>query len=197
MVLVVTPYYNKPTNEGIYRHFKAAADAISIPIVVYNIQSRTARNIDTPTMKRLSQIPSIVGVKESSGSVEQIGEVVQTIKSKRPEFGVLSGDDAFTLVLMALGGDGVVSVISNLVPELVCAQVKAAACGDYVKARELHYKLAPLVKAAFLETNPIPVKAAMGMAGLAGGPLRLPLCEMEKANEERLKAVLVDMGLAR
>jgi 4-hydroxy-tetrahydrodipicolinate synthase len=197
MVLVVTPYYNKPTNEGIYRHFKAVADAVPLPIVAYNIMSRTAKNIDAPTMLRLSQIPSVIGVKESSGSVEQVGEIVQTVKARRPEFGVLSGDDAFTLVLMALGGDGVVSVVSNVVPELVSAQVRAAAAGDYAKARELHYTLLPLVKAAFLETNPIPIKAAMSLAGLAGGPLRLPLCEMEKANEEKLKKVLIDMGLMK
>jgi 4-hydroxy-tetrahydrodipicolinate synthase len=197
MVLIVTPYYSKPTNEGIYRHFKAVAEAVSLPIVAYNIQSRTAKNIDTPTMQRLSGIPSIIGVKESSGSVEQVGEVVQSVKGKRPDFGVLSGDDAFTLPLMALGGDGVVSVIANLVPELVSALVKAASRGDFAKARELHYRLLPLVKAAFIETNPIPIKTAMGMAGLAGGPLRLPLCEMEKANEEKLRKTLVDMGIVK
>lgn len=193
-ILVVTPYYNKPTNEGIYRHFAAVAEATDVPIVVYNIAGRTAKNIDVATMDRLSQIPSVVAVKEASGDIAQMGDIISTVASARRKegkyFAVLSGDDAFTLPLAALGGDGVISVVSNLVPRRIVELCRACREGKFEEARRLHYELLPLFKGAFIETNPIPIKTAMGWLGLPAGPLRLPLCELEKNNVEKLKAAL-------
>ncbi len=198
-VLVVTPYYNKPTNEGVYRHFAAVADAVDVPILIYNIIGRTAKNIDVATMDRLSRIPAVIGVKESSGDIGQIGDIVKTVAAARAAegrfFSVLSGDDSFTLPLCAMGGDGVVSVVSNLVPRRVADLTAACLEGDYAKARELHYGLLPFFKGAFVETNPIPIKAAMDWAGLPAGPTRLPLCEMEKSNEPKLRASLEASGI--
>jgi 4-hydroxy-tetrahydrodipicolinate synthase len=159
--LVVTPYYNKPNDEGLLRHFEAVA-AVGIPVIVYNIASRTGRNIPTPVMEQLAKIPNIVGVKEASGDINQMADVINTIK--RPgnnAFTVLSGDDALTLPLLALGGDGVISVISNLAPARVAALVKAGLAGDFETARSIHYELLPLVKAAFIETNPVPITRAL------------------------------------
>jgi 4-hydroxy-tetrahydrodipicolinate synthase len=189
--LVVTPYYNKPNDDGLLRHFEAAAEA-GLPIVVYNIGSRTGRNINAPLMQKLSLIPGIIGVKEASGDINQMADVIAQIRGAGREFTVLSGDDALTVPLLALGGDGVISVISNLVPAKVSAMVKAGLVGDFVEARRLHYELLPLVKAAFVETNPIPIKAAMGMAGLPAGPTRLPLGPLSLENERLLRAVLKD-----
>lgn len=198
-VLVVTPYYNKPTNEGIYRHFAAIADATDAPIVIYNIAGRTGKNIDAATMERLSRIPTVIGVKESSGDIGQIGDIVRDVAKARAAegrfFAVLSGDDAFTLPLCAMGGDGVVSVVSNLVPRRVADLAAACVAGDFDKARELHYGLLPFFKGAFVETNPIPIKAAMDWAGLPAGPTRLPLCPLEKANEAKVRASLVASGI--
>jgi 4-hydroxy-tetrahydrodipicolinate synthase len=198
-VLVVTPYYNKPTNEGIYRHFAAVAEATDAPILIYNIVGRTAKNIDVPTMDRISRIPTVVGVKESSGDIGQIGDIVRDVAAARAaegrHFAVLSGDDAFTLPLCAMGGDGIVSVVSNLVPERVAALAAACLAGDYGQARKLHYGLLPLFKGAFVETNPIPIKAAMDWAGLPAGPTRLPLCELERQNEPKLRAALAAAGV--
>ncbi len=196
--LVVTPYYNKPTNEGIYRHFAAIADASDCPVVIYNIASRTAKNIDLPTMKRLSGIPTVVGVKESSGDIGQIGdfieEVAAPLKAEGRAFSILSGDDAFTLPLCAMGGDGVISVVSNLLPGRVTALAAACLAGDYAKARELHYGLLPIFKGAFIETNPIPIKKAMDWAGLPAGPTRLPMCPLLPENEPKLRAALAAAG---
>ena len=198
-VLVVTPYYNKPTNEGIYRHFAAVAEATDAPILIYNIVGRTAKNIDVPTMDRISRIPTVVGVKESSGDIGQIGDIVRDVAAARAaegrHFAVLSGDDAFTLPLCAMGGDGIVSVVSNLVPERVAALAAACLAGDYGQARKRHYGLLPLFKGAFVETNPIPIKAAMDWAGLPAGPTRLPLCELERQNEPKLRAALAAAGV--
>ena len=198
-ILVVTPYYNKPTNEGIYRHFAAIADATDAPILIYNIASRTGKNIDVPTMDRLSRIPAVIGVKEASGDLAQMGDIIQKVaRPRRAEgksFAVLSGDDTFTLALCALGGDGIVSVVSNLVPDRVCALTEACLAGDFAKARDLHYGLLPLFKGAFIETNPIPIKTAMGWAGLPAGPCRLPLCELEATNVPKLKAALKEAGI--
>ena len=191
--LVVTPYYNKPNDDGLLRHFQAAA-AVGIPIVVYNIASRTGRNIPTPLMEKIAAIPGIAGVKEASGDLGQMGEVLQNIAAPRRgsgnPFRVLSGDDAFTLPLIALGGDGIISVISNLVPARVKALTKACLEGNFEEARKIHFELLPLIKAAFIETNPIPIKAAMNWAGLPAGPARLPLCKLESKNEGPLKAAI-------
>lgn len=198
-VLVVTPYYNKPTNEGVYRHFAAIADATDAPILIYNIMSRTGKNIDVSTMDRLSRIPTVIGVKESSGDIGQIGDFIREVATARASegrhFAVLSGDDAFTLPLCAMGGDGIVSVVSNLVPERVAALASACLSGDFAKARVLHYSLLPLFKGAFVETNPIPIKTAMGWAGLPAGPMRLPMCDLEKSNEPKLRAALAAAGI--
>ena len=191
MVLVVTPYYNKPTNNGLYAHFKAVSDAISIPIVVYNIAGRTGKNIDTPTMKRIAELENVKYIKEASGDINQMGDVINEI----PNVTTLSGDDGMTLPLMALGGQGVISVVSNLVPDRVVALTDAALEGNWDEARKLHFELLPLFKVAFIETNPIPIKAAMTMKGLAGGSYRLPMVEMEEQNKETLKQTLEEMKL--
>ena len=194
-VLIVTPYYNKPTQEGIFRHFEAVARAADIPIVVYNIKGRTGTNIETGTMKRLQEIPQVIGVKEASGDIGQIGDVIGEIQRRNGSFSVLSGDDAMTLPLIALGGRGVISVVSNLVPEAVVKLTATALDGDWARACDLHYELMSLFKAAFIETNPIPIKAAMTICGMAAGSCRLPLCEMAAPNREKLRRTLTDFGL--
>ncbi|MBN2423027.1 4-hydroxy-tetrahydrodipicolinate synthase [Candidatus Woesearchaeota archaeon] len=195
IVLVVTPYYNKPTQEGIFRHFKAVVNAVDIPLVVYNIQGRTGKNIETSTLIRIAQLRNIIGVKEASGNINQMGDVIQQISSKHKSFNVMSGDDSLTLPLIALGGKGVVSVVSNLLPGKVSAMVNAGLEGDFERARELHYELLPLFKGAFIETNPIPIKEAMNMCGMAAGDYRMPMCEMLPENKEKLKKILEEMGL--
>lgn len=195
MVLVVTPYYNKPTQEGIYLHFKALVESTSLPIIIYNIQGRTGQNISTDTLKRLADLPRVVGVKESSGNVGQISDVIEMIARHRPDFSVLSGDDSITLPLMALGGHGVISVCSNLVPGLVKQMVEALENQDYKQARELHFRLMPLFRDAFIETNPIPIKTAMAHYGLPAGGLRLPLCAMHPENKRKLLTVVDEIKL--
>jgi 4-hydroxy-tetrahydrodipicolinate synthase len=186
--LVVNPYYNKPTQEGLYRHFRAVAEAVDIPILVYNIQSRTAINVETDTLARLvKDCSNIVGVKEASGSLDQMTQVVLACGS---DFSVLSGDDNLTLPLMAVGGRGVISVIANIVPRETVEMTHAALGGDWKRARELHWKLFPLCRAVFIETNPIPLKEAMAMMGLIEPELRLPMCRMADGNRERLRRVL-------
>ncbi|HEY7366043.1 MAG TPA: 4-hydroxy-tetrahydrodipicolinate synthase [Methylomirabilota bacterium] len=193
--LVVNPYYNKPTQEGLYRHFRAVAEAVALPIFVYNIQSRTAVNVETETLARLSRdCRNIVGVKEASGSLDQMSQVIAACGT---DFIVLSGDDNLTLPLMAIGGRGVVSVIANIVPRETAEMTRAALDGDWKRARDLHYKLYPLARAAFLETNPIPIKEAMAMAGMIEPEFRLPMCRMSESNRERLRAVLKPYGLVK
>jgi 4-hydroxy-tetrahydrodipicolinate synthase len=196
--LVVTPYYNKPNDEGLLRHFEAAA-SVGIPIIVYNIASRTGRNIPTPLMEKIARIPGIAGVKEASGDINQMGDVIREVAvpamADGRKFWVLSGDDAMTLPLMALGGDGVISVISNIVPAKVKAMVSACIAGDFEKARKIHFELLPFIKAAFIETNPIPVKQAAKLMGLPAGPVRLPLGKLSASNEVILKKAMVDLGL--
>ena len=193
--LVVNPYYNKPTQEGLYRHYRAVAEAVAIPIITYNIQSRTAVNVETATMARLARdCHNIVGVKEASGSLDQMSQVIAACG---PDFSVLSGDDNITLPLLAIGGSGVVSVIANIVPRETAELVHAALDGDWKRARELHYRLFPLARAAFLETNPIPIKEAMAMAGMLEPEFRLPMCRMSDANREKLRAILKPYGLIK
>ena len=193
--LVVNPYYNKPTQEGLYRHFRAVAEAVSLPIITYNIQGRTAVNVETATMARLARdCQNIVGVKEASGSLDQMSQVIAACG---PNFSVLSGDDNITLPLLAIGGHGVVSVIANLVPREVAEMVRAALDGDFKRARELHYRLFPLARAAFLETNPIPIKEAMAMAGMLEPEFRLPMCRMSDANRETLRGILRQYALVK
>ncbi|QQO10799.1 4-hydroxy-tetrahydrodipicolinate synthase [Breznakiella homolactica] len=194
IALVVTPYYNKPNDGGLLRHFETVAAAVDIPILIYNIASRTARNIPPVLMEQISRIPTVIGIKESSADIPQIGDMVDMVSRKRRDegraFSVLSGDDAFTLPLCALGGDGIISVISNLVPRRVAALTKACLSGNFEEARKLHYGLLPLVKGAFIETNPVPIKTAMAWAGLPAGPVRLPLGPMAAENETLLRQAL-------
>jgi 4-hydroxy-tetrahydrodipicolinate synthase len=190
--LQVSPYYNKPTQEGLYQHFKTIAEESELPMIVYNIASRTAVNIEPETMARISKVKNIVGVKESSGSLEQMSRIRYLCGDK---FDLISGDDALTLPLLAIGGTGVISVVNNIVPKDVSDMVAKFKKGDIEGARKLHYKLIPLIKAVFLETNPIPVKTAMNLMGMIEPDLRLPLCSMAEANLEKLKKALKEYGL--
>ena len=185
--LMVSPYYNKPSQEGLYEHFKAVAEAVDIPILPYNIQGRTAVNIANETMRRLSQIPNIVGVKEASGNILQMSEVVRLCG---PDFSVLSGDDQMTFPLMCLGGKGVISVVTNLAPSKMSALTKHMLNGELEQARAIHFEIYELCQAMFLETNPIPVKSALGMMGKIKLEFRLPLCPLSATNQAKLKANL-------
>jgi 4-hydroxy-tetrahydrodipicolinate synthase len=185
-LLVVTPYYNRPTQEGIFLHFKAVTESVSIPICVYNVPSRTGQNIETDTLCRIAELPNIVGVKDASGNISQMEEIIEKIHHKRPQFAVLSGCDQFTLPLMTLGGHGVISVISNLVPHAVKALVTSTKEGNFTFSRAIHYSLRPLVQAAFLETNPICIKLLLHYAGLCSAVCRLPLCAPSQANAEKI-----------
>lgn len=191
--LVVTPYYNKPTQKGLYLHFKAIAESTDIPIILYNIESRTARNIETETVAKLADdCKNIIGVKEASGSLAQ-AEAVR--KACGDDFIILSGDDALTLPMMELGGAGVISVVANIVPADVIAMINAFNAGDKQTANDINAKLEPLVKSMFIETNPIPVKAAMGLLEMCLPDVRLPLCEMDEDNIGKLKGALQNYGL--
>ncbi len=190
--LQVSPYYNKPTQEGLYRHFKTIAEGSGLPMIVYNIASRTGVNIEPETMERISKVKDIVGVKESSGNLEQMARIRYLCGDK---FDLISGDDALTLPLMAIGGTGVISVVNNIVPKDVSDMVAKFKKGDIEGARKLHYKLLPLIRAVFLETNPIPIKTVLSLMGMIEPDLRLPLCPMSEANLEKLKKALKDYGL--
>ena len=198
--LVVTPYYNKPNDDGLIRHFMAAAQ-LGIPIIIYNIASRTGRNISAALMEKISCIPGIAGVKESSGDINQMGDIIRDIalprKARGDYFSVLSGDDSFTLPLASMGGDGVISVVSNLLPAKIKALTSACMEGNFEQARKLHYELLPFIKAAFVETNPVPIKQALNWAGLPAGPARLPLGKMSEASEAVLKAAMRDIGIIK
>jgi len=190
--LIVAPYYNKPTQEGLYRHYKAVAEAVKIPIVLYNVPGRTAVNMLPSTVARLAEIKNIVAIKEATGDMKQVSELIRLCGNK---ITVLSGDDFTTLPLMALGGKGVISVAANVAPKLVSQMCALWANGKYDEARKLHYKLEPLNASMFIETNPIPVKTALAMMGKISEEFRLPLCEMAPANKEKLKKVLQEMKL--
>lgn len=190
--LLVCPYYNRPTQEGLYQHYRTIAEEVPIPIVIYNIPGRTGTNLLPETLVRLAEIKNIVGVKEASGSLKQMSDVIQLCGS---DFDMLSGDDIFTLPLLAIGGKGVISVISNVVPADMAELVDVFAAGDLEQARALHYRMAPLIDVLFIETNPIPVKAALAMMGKIEYELRLPLCRMSEKNEGTLKKVMQDYGL--
>lgn len=191
--LQVSPYYNRPTQEGLYQHFKKIADETTFPLIVYNIASRTGVNILPETMQRLSKVKNIVGVKEASGDLDQMSRIHALCGDK---FGLISGDDSLTLPLLAIGGTGVISVVSNIVPKDVADMVSRFKKGDISGARKLHYKLLPLVKAMFIETNPIPVKTSMALLGMIDEPgLRLPMCAISQSNLEALKKALKNYGL--
>ncbi len=191
-VMLVTPYYNKPNAEGLYRHYKAVAEEVSIPILVYNVPSRTGINTTPDVVERLASIERVVGIKEASGNLKQVAEIIRRLGEK---FTVLSGDDFMTLPILMLGGKGVISVAANVAPKLMKDMYEAFKSGNVEKARELHYKLMPLFDALFIDTNPIPVKKAMELMGLAAGKPRMPLVELSEEKTEKLKKVLESLEL--
>jgi 4-hydroxy-tetrahydrodipicolinate synthase len=191
-LLSVTPYYNKPTQEGLYRHYRAIADSTPLPVIVYNVPGRTGCNVEPATLARLAAIPNIVGVKEASGNILQMCEVCQVTP---PDFIVLAGDDAVTLPLMAVGGRGVISVVSNETPAEMVQMVEAALRGDFAAARRIHARLLPLMQVNFIESNPVPVKAAMAAMGLVNEVYRLPMCAPRAEAKARIVSVLTDLGL--
>lgn len=192
--LVVTPYYNKPSNRGIYLHYKAVSESADIPIILYNIAGRTGRNIEPELMAKLAGIKNIIGVKEASGNLEQIKKIRELCPK---DFLLISGDDALTYPIMGIGGVGIISVASNIVPKDVVEMVSAFGCGDKGKAEAINKKLLPLIEALFLETNPVPVKTAAALMGLCAPIMRLPMCEMEDATCAQLKAALKAYGLIK
>ncbi|HWY49523.1 MAG TPA: 4-hydroxy-tetrahydrodipicolinate synthase [Bryobacteraceae bacterium] len=191
-ILSVTPYYNKPTQEGLYQHYKAIASAVKLPIIVYSVQGRTGVNVEPATLKRLSEVDYIVGVKEASGNIGQQANVVHEVPS---DFAVLSGDDAITIPLIALGGHGLVSVVANEIPGEMTELVQHALANDFAGARDLQRKYMPLMEINFVESNPIPVKAAMGLMGLLEPIYRLPLCPPNPANLAKIEKVVEALGL--
>jgi 4-hydroxy-tetrahydrodipicolinate synthase len=193
--LQVSPYYNRPTQKGLYEHFKAIADAVDIPIILYNIASRTGVNIEPETIAKLaSDCKNIVGIKEASGNLDQMSRIKQLCGKN---FDLISGDDSLTLPILSIGGTGIISVVANIVPGDVTNLVSEFEKDNLKKAQELHYKLFPLIKAIFIETNPIPVKTAMGLLGMCEPDLRLPMCAMSPENLEKLKKALKDYGLLK
>jgi 4-hydroxy-tetrahydrodipicolinate synthase len=192
--LLISPYYNKPTQEGIYQHYRTIAQETRLPLVIYNIPGRTASRIESETTARLSRVPGVVGLKECGGDFAATAE---TIATSAPDFAVLSGDDALTLPLLALGARGVISTISNVAPAQTVGITRAFAAGDLARARRLHYELLPLMQVLFLETNPIPVKTALAILGrIPNALLRLPLTELSKKNRDRLESVLAELPRA-
>ncbi|MFA5349961.1 MAG: 4-hydroxy-tetrahydrodipicolinate synthase [Candidatus Omnitrophota bacterium] len=193
--LQVSPYYNRPTQAGLYRHFKAIAQSVKIPIILYNIAGRTGVNIEPETIANLARdCKNIVAVKEASASLDQMSRIKALCP---PSFQLISGDDSLTLPVMSIGGTGIISVVANIVPSDVANLVSAFEKGNIKKAQSLHYKLLPLIKACFVETNPIPIKTAMGLLGLCDPDLRLPMCEMSQDNLGKLKKALKDYGLLK
>ena len=193
-LLSVTPYYNKPTPEGLYQHFKAIADATPLPIVLYNVPGRTGCNIDAAACARLATIPHVIGVKEASGNITQMVEICRAVPSS---FLVLSGDDALTLPLMAIGGKGLISVASNAIPAEMSQLVEAAERGDYDTARKLHHRLVPLMLGNFIESNPGPVKFAMAAMGLCEEVYRLPMVSPRPASQEKIRALLTELDVLK
>jgi len=193
-LLSVTPYYNKPTQEGLYQHYKAIAESTTLPIVVYNVPGRTGVNVEPATLARLAPIPNIVGVKEASGNVTQMCEIVRAVPN---DFLVLSGDDALTLPLMAIGGRGIISVASNEIPAEMVQMVEAAERGDFATARQTHQRILPLMLGNFIEANPVPVKAAMAAMGLLEEQYRLPMCSPKPESREKLTKILKELNLLK
>jgi 4-hydroxy-tetrahydrodipicolinate synthase len=186
-ILSVTPYYNKPTREGLYQHYRAIAEAVPLPIVIYNVPGRTGTNVDPQTLARLSAMPNIVGVKEASGNMTQMCEVCNAVPA---DFIVLSGDDALTLPLMAVGGRGIISVASNAIPAEMARMVEHAEANDFASARRIHQKILPFMQVNFVESNPGPIKSAMATLGLLEEVYRLPMVPPEASSKERIAAVL-------
>jgi 4-hydroxy-tetrahydrodipicolinate synthase len=193
-LLSVTPYYNKPSQEGLFQHYRAIAEHTALPIIVYNVPGRTGVNVEAATLVRLAELPNIVGVKEASGNVTQMCEICRAVP---PNFLVLSGDDALTLPVMAVGGRGIISVAGNEIPAEMVQMVEAAERNDFAAAREIHARIVPLLLGNFIEANPMPVKAAMAAMGLLEEVYRLPMVPLQKASTEKLQKVLRDLGLLK
>ncbi len=191
-ILSVTPYYNKPTQEGLYQHYKAIASAVKLPLVVYSVHGRTGVNVEPSTLNRLAEVDYIAGVKEASGNIGQMAAVVQQVP---PNFVVLSGDDAITIPLIALGGRGIISVVSNEIPKEMTSLAQHALANEFRAAREVQRKYFPLMEVNFVESNPIPVKAAMALMGLLEPVWRLPMCAPAPANQAKIEKVLETLGL--
>jgi len=191
--MLVTPYYNKPNDTGLLEHYKAVAKEVSIPLIIYNIPSRTGINVSAQLMAKIAEIENVVGVKEASGNLKQISDIIRLVKKK--DFTVLSGDDFLTLPILAIGGKGVISVAANVAPKMMRDLYNAFVEGKIAKAIEIHQKLSPLFDALFIDTNPIPVKKAMELLGLAAGKPRLPLVELSPEKTEKLKTVMRELGL--
>jgi 4-hydroxy-tetrahydrodipicolinate synthase len=191
-VLMIAPYYNRPTQEGLYLHFKKVAEEVAIPIVLYNIASRTGVNMTPQTVSNLAKIDNIVGIKEASGSLGQVSEIINLCGD---QFSVVSGDDILTLPILSVGGKGVISTVANIAPADVAGLYDAFKEGDLEKAKKLHHQLLPLIRGMFLETNPIPVKTALGLMGKISGKLRLPLSPMSESNLGKLKKIMEDYKL--
>lgn len=192
--LLIAPYYNRPTQDGLLAHFQAVGEAVDLPQLLYNIPGRSAVNIEVDTVARLAQVPNIVGVKEASGSLDQVS---RTIEACGPNFTVLSGDDSLTLPILSVGGRGVIAVVSNLVPQQMRALVDSFLRGEAESAREIHYQLLPLMRAMGLETNPIPVKAALALMDKVSQEIRLPLTQLRQENQKKLRSVLLDQGVLK
>lgn len=191
-VLSITPYYNKPTQEGLFQHFKTIAEHVDIPMVLYNVPGRTGVNMLPETVVRLSKVKNIVGVKEASGSLDQAGAIIHNASES---FDVISGEDSLTFPMMAMGAKGVISVVANVAPKKMAQMCKAVLNNNMLEARKLHYELLDLSKAVFYETNPIPAKKAVYLMGLMENEIRLPLVEMTKENTEKLKTVMKNLGI--
>ena len=189
--LIISPYYNKPNRSGLIKHFTKLAD-LDLPIVIYNVPGRTAQNLQPDLVAELAEHPNIVGIKEASGDITQVSRIIEETQDE--DFSVLSGDDAMTLPILAIGGAGVISVAANIVPELMVEMYESFSAGDLAHAQDLHYILSPLMRAMFIDTNPIPVKKAVELIGMAAGPVRLPLDELDAARTELLKGVLANYG---
>jgi len=191
--LMITPYYNKPSQEGLYQHFRAVAEAVDIPIIMYNVPSRTSVNMLPETVARCAAIDNIVGIKEATGNLNQISEVIRLCPD---DFAVMSGDDFTSMPTVAIGGSGVISVTSNVAPKEMAAMMDAALAGDFAVAREMHYQLFPLMQAMFFDTNPVPAKAALQLMGrIQNAAPRLPLYKMNNATLEKMKKVMTSCGL--
>ncbi len=191
--MLVTPYYNKPNDTGLLEHYKAIAKEVSIPLIIYNIPGRTGINVSAQLMAKIAEIENVVGVKEASGNLKQVSDIIRLVKKK--DFTVLSGDDFLTLPILAIGGKGVISVAANVAPKMMKDLYNAFVEGNIAKAIEIHQRLSPLFDALFIDTNPIPVKKAMELLGLAAGKPRLPLVELSPEKTEKLKAVIKELGL--
>lgn len=192
--LLISPYYNRPTQEGIYQHYKRVASAVGIPLIIYNIPGRTGSKIEPETLARLSEIKNIAGVKEATGSADQAIDVMRLCGDR---LAVYSGEDSLTFLLMALGGQGVISTVANITPKEMSELTQACLQGDWKKGRDLQFKLIPLIRSLFIETNPIPVKTALSLMGKCGGELRLPLTPMAEGNLKKLRQAMTDFGLIR